>query len=149
MPSLISQYTLSLEQAKTLIALATEKARELGVCGAIAVVDNGGHLICLERLDGTMTAASSIAIGKASTAMAFKRPGIVLEQTVTADRPAMQTLTCVTPAPFVPLKGSYPIQIDNTMVGAIGVAGALTGQNDETIACFAVEKFGLYSAELS
>ena len=141
MVKLITKKTLSLEAAKTLVDFAIQKANEIGVGGAIAVVDDGGHLICLERIDGTMVAAANIAIGKAATAMNFKRPGLVLEETVSTDRPAMKTLNSVTPAPYVPLKGSYPIEIEGELVGSIAVAGAGTGQNDETIALFAVEKF--------
>ena len=132
---------LSLEVAKLLEKFAIVKAKELGVGAAIAVVDDGGHLICFERLDGTMAAAANIAIGKAATAVSFKRPGIVSEQTVTTDRPAMRTLDSVTPFPYVPLKGSYPIEIDGELIGAIGIAGAITGENDEAIALFAIEKF--------
>ena len=141
MPELITKKSLSLEAAKTLIDFATLKARELGVGGAIAVVDEGGHLICLERLDGTMVAAANIAIGKAATAVGFKRSGMVLEQTVTKDRVVMQTLGSVTPAPFVPLMGAYPIEIDGEMVGGISVAGAENGENDEAIVLYAIQKF--------
>jgi len=141
MQKLIAKHTLTLEAAKTLVNFAILKANELGVGGAIAVVDDGGHLICLERIDGTMVAASGIAIGKAATALAFKRPGIVLEQTVTTDRKAMQTLNSASPVPFVPLMGSYPIEIDGQIVGALAVAGAEKGENDETIVCCAVEQF--------
>lgn len=141
MQKLISKHTLTLEAAKTLIDFAILKANELGVGGAIAVVDDGGHLICLERIDGTMVAAASIAIGKAATAIGFKRPGAILEQTVATQRPAMRTLSSVTPAPFVPLKGSYPIEIDGEIIGAIAVAGAINGENDEAIAVFAIEQF--------
>jgi glc operon protein GlcG len=88
-----------------------------------------------------MAAAANIAIGKAATAIGFKRPGAVLEQTVSTQRPAMQVLNSVTPAPFVPLKGSYPIEIDGEIVGAIAVAGAMNGENDEAIALGAIEEF--------
>lgn len=141
MRKLIPKHSLSHEAAKTLIGFAILKAKELGVGGAIAVVDDGGHLICLERIDGTMAAAANIAIGKAATALVFKRPGIVLEQTVTIDRPAMLSLTSVSPFPYVPLKGSYPIEVEGCIVGAIAVAGASNAENDETIALFALEKF--------
>ncbi len=141
MQKLIQKHTLTLEATKSLIAFAILKAKELGVGGAIAVVDDGGHLICLERIDGTMVAAANIAIGKAATAIGFKRSGAVLEQTVASQRPAMQTLNSVTPAPFVPLKGSYPIEINGEIIGAIAVAGAMNGENDEAIALFALEKF--------
>jgi glc operon protein GlcG len=141
MEMLIQKHTLTLEAAKSLIDFAILKANKIGVGGAIAVVDDGGHLICLERIDGTMAAAANIAIGKAATAIGFKRSGAVLEQTITSQRPAMRTLNSVTPAPFVPLKGSYPIEIDGEIVGAIAVAGAMNGENDEAIALFAIEKF--------
>jgi len=141
MQKLIQKHTLTLEAAKSLIAFAILKAKALGVGGAIAVVDDGGHLICLERIDGTMVAAANIAIGKAATAIGFKRPGAVLEQTISVDRPAMRTLNSVTPFPFVPLKGSYPIVIDGEIVGALAVAGAENAENDEKIALYATENF--------
>lgn len=137
---LIQKHTLTLEAAKSMIAFAILKAQELGVGGAIAIVDDGGHLICLERIDGSMPAAANIAIGKAATAIAFKRPGAILEQTITTDRPVMQILNSVTPFPYVPLKGSYPIIINKEIVGAIAVAGAGNGENDETIALYAISK---------
>ena len=145
MIKLIQKQSLSLESAKVMIDFAIAKANELGVGGAIAVVDDGGHLICLERIDETMAAATNIAIGKAATALAFKRPGAVLEKTVTIDRPAMSVLNSVSPFPFVPLKGSYPIVIDGLIVGAIAVAGPETGENDETIVLFAIEKLNKLS----
>jgi len=141
MQKLIQKHTLTLEAAKNLITFAILKAKELGVGGAIAVVDDGGHLICLERIDGTMVSAANIAIGKAATAVGFKRPGVILEETITTQRPAMQILNSVTPAPFVPLKGSYPIEINGEIVGAIAVAGAMNGENDEAIALSAIEQF--------
>lgn len=141
MRMLIQKHTLTLEAAKSLIDYAIHKANALGVGGAIAVVDDGGHLICLERIDGTMAAAAGIAIGKAATVIGFQRPGAVLEEIITTQRPAMQVLNSVTPAPFVPLKGSYPIEIDGEIVGAIAVAGALNGENDEAIAFYAIENF--------
>jgi uncharacterized protein GlcG (DUF336 family) len=141
MGDFITKKTLSLKDAKVLEALAISKALELGVGAAVAVVDYGGHLISLVRVDGTMAAASNIAIGKAATAVGFQRPGIILEQTITCERPAMRTLISVAPFPYVPLKGSYPVIINGEVVGAIGVAGAKTGENDELIALYAIERF--------
>jgi uncharacterized protein GlcG (DUF336 family) len=141
MIKLIHKKSLSLDDAKTLISFAAQKANELGVGGAIAVVDNGGHLVCLERIDGTMIAAANIAIGKAATAVGFKRPGKVLEKTVSEVRVAMQSLGNVTPAPFVPLMGGYPIVVDGEIVGGLAVAGAENGENDEIIALYAIENF--------
>ncbi len=137
----IPKQSLSLESANALIDFAKFKAAELGVGGAIAVVDEGGHLICLQRIDGTMVAAANIAVGKAATALAFERPGAVLENTITNDRPVMLGLNSVSPFPYVPLKGSYPIESDAQIVGAIAVAGAENEENDEAIALFAIEQY--------
>jgi glc operon protein GlcG len=139
MNKLIMKKTLSLEAAKSLVARAAQKAIELNVGGVIAVVDDGGHLIYLERLDGTMIAAVNITIGKAVTALSFNRPGIVLENTVTAERKAMMAVFGVTT--MVPLMGSYPIKVDGETVGAIAVGGAGTGQHDEIIVLYALENF--------
>lgn len=141
MSNFLSKKTLTLHAAKVLIDFAIQKATELGVGGAIAVVDDGGHLICLERIDGSMVAAANIAIGKAATAVGFKRPGKELEQAVTTDRTAMQSLGNVTPAPYIPLMGAYPIEIEGEIVGGISVAGAENGANDEAIVLFAIERF--------
>lgn len=131
--------TLSIIAAKELLAYAVKKATELGFGGAIAVVDDGGHLMCFERLDGTMVAAANITIGKAVTAFSFKRSGIVLENSVSSERKAMMALFGVTQ--MVPLMGSYPIKIDDEIVGAIAVGGAGTGQNDEIIVLYALKEF--------
>ena len=139
MRNLIIKKTISLEAAKTLVTRAVQKATELGVGAAVAVVDEGGHLICFERLDGTIVVAANITIGKAITALTFNRPGIVLENTVSDERKAMMAVTGVTT--MVPLMGSYPIKIDGETVGAIAVGGAVTGQNDEIIVQYALENF--------
>lgn len=139
MEKILIKKTLSLETAKTLVARAVQKANELNVGAAIAVVDHGGHLICFERIDGTIIASVDITIGKAVTALSFDRPGIVLENTVTDERQGMMAVFGVTT--MVPLMGSYPIKIDGETIGAIAVGGAGTGQNDEIIVLYALEIF--------
>lgn len=134
MSSLISKKTLSLEAALKIVETAKAKAAEFKVGGAIAVVDESGGLICLERLDGTMPAAAQIAIGKAATSAAFKRPTIKIEELIQQQRLAMLTLGGITDTLYVPLMGAYPIVVDGEIVGAVSVAGAQTGENDEIIA---------------
>lgn len=133
----IQKNTISLATAKHLADRALIKAKEIGVGAAVAVVDDGGHLLCFERLDGTMVGACDITIGKAKTALTFKRPGYVLEQTVTEERKAMMAVIGITE--MVPLKGSYPIVFNNEIVGAIGVGGAGNAENDEIIIKFALD----------
>jgi glc operon protein GlcG len=132
---------LTLKAAKMIAAIAAEKAFELKVGGAIAVVDDSGYLIYLERLEGTMSAAANIAIGKAATAAAFKRPTRLLEELIHTKRFAMLSLNDIPNTPYVPLMGGYPIVVDGEIVGAIAIAGAETGENDEAIALFAIKEF--------
>jgi len=126
--------SLTLSAAKKIAKQAVLKAQELGVPGAIAVVDVTGCLIYLEKLDGTMPGASNLAIGKANTAIAFQRETIKLEDLIQQKRIVMLGLNSVIDGPYVPLMGAYPIVFEGQIIGAVGVAGALNGENDEVIA---------------
>ncbi len=136
-----SKLQLTLDGARKLASLAAEKAAELKVGGAIAVTDEGGNLIYFERLEGTMPAASNIAIGKAATAAVFKRPTLKLENLIHDVRPVMAGLQGITQTPYVPLMGGQPVMYKGEVIGAISVAGAETGENDETIALYAKVTF--------
>jgi glc operon protein GlcG len=109
MTSFISKKVLGLVHAKAIAERAREKAFELEVGGVIAVVDDSGNLIYLEKLDGTMPAAANIAIGKAATCAAFRRPTRKLEELIQNKRIAMLDLSGITNTPYVPLMGAYPI----------------------------------------
>lgn len=139
MDSTLNKKTLSLQSAKKIIEAAKIKAAEIGVCGAIAVVDEAGSLMCLERLDNTMPAAAQIAIGKASTAAVFRRPTTKIESLIQEQRLVMLALGGITDTKYVPLMGAYPIEVEGQIVGAVSVAGAETGENDEIIALAASE----------
>ncbi len=125
---------LTLAAAKKIAATAAEKAAGLNAGGAIAVVDDSGSLIYLERLEGTMPAAAQIAIGKAATAAAFKRPTKHLEKLIQTERVSMLCLNGITDTPYVPLMGAYPVIVNGEIAGAVSVAGAVTGENDDIIA---------------
>ena len=129
--------TLTLTGARKIAARAAEKAMELKLSGAIAVVDDSGSLIYLERLEGTMPAAANIAIGKAATAVAFMRPTKSLEEMIQEKRMAMLSLNGIPDTAYVPLMGAYPIYFEECIVGAVSVAGAGSGLNDEIIASYA------------
>lgn len=126
--------SITLAGAKKIAEVAVKKANELGVPGAIAVVDESGSLIYLERLEGTMPAAAQIAIGKAATAAAFRRPTVKIENLIQEQRQSMLVLGGITHTPYVPLMGAYPITFGGEIIGAVAVAGAVTGENDEIIA---------------
>jgi glc operon protein GlcG len=121
---------LTLEGAKKVIAAAIAEAKSKGAPGAaIAVVDDGGNLMAAERLDNTFAAGASISIGKARTAALFKRPTKAFEEIINKGRTAMTTLP-----DFTPLQGGLPIMLDGQVVGAIGVSGAASAQQDEDLA---------------
>lgn len=120
---------LTLEGAKQIIAAAAAEARRNKVGGAIAVVDDGGNLLALERLDGTFAASGTISIGKARTAAIFQRPTKAFEEIIRGGRTPMLALQ-----DFTPLQGGVPIVVDGQVVGAVGVSGAASAQQDEEFA---------------
>lgn len=126
----MAKNALTLDGAKQIIAAAAAQARRLNAPGgAIAVVDDGGNLIAVERLDSTFAAAPNISIGKARTAAIFKRPTSFFEEIVNKGRTTMVALS-----DFTPLQGGVPIIIDGQVVGAVGVSGAASAKQDEEIA---------------
>jgi len=121
---------LTLDGAKKVIAAAVAEAKRLGAPGgAIAVVDEGGNLMAVERLDNTFAAGANISIGKARTSALFKRPTKAFEDIINKGRTAMATLN-----DFTPLQGGVPIMVDGQIVGAVGVSGAASAQQDEDLA---------------
>lgn len=136
---------LRLVDAKAAMAAAIEHARSRNAPGgAIAIVDAGGHLVLLERLDGTFAAAPEISQGKARTAALFKRPTRDFEQIVNDGRTTMVGLSAI--VGFTPLQGGVPLIIDGQVVGAIGVSGAASAQQDDEIAQAAGDRFGTRGA---
>jgi len=130
---------LTLARAKKVIGAAVAEAKKLNAPGgAIAVVDGGGNLIAVERLDGTFAASANISIGKARTSATFKRPTKVFEDIINKGRTAMATLS-----DFTPLQGGVPLTIDGEVVGAVGVSGAASAQQDEELAMAGAQAFAI------
>src|SRR5437879_12774400 len=119
---------LTLGMAKKLVAAAEAEAKKRGATVVIAVVDAGGQLILLERLDDTQVASVEVAIGKARTAAIFRRPSKVFEDQVKNGRVAALALPGATP-----LQGGIPITVEGKVIGAIGASGN-SPQEDEEIA---------------
>jgi len=133
--------TLTLDGAKKAIAGAVEFARKNNTPGAaIAVVDDGGNLIAVERLDNTFAAGALISIGKARTAAIFKKPTSFFEDIIKKGRTPMVALN-----DFTPLQGGVPITMDGQIVGAVGVSGAASAAQDEEIANAAAAAIGTLS----
>lgn len=129
---LLERKSLSIEGAHKVIAGAVAYAKKVNAPGGvIAVVDEGGNLMALERLDGTFAAGANISVGKARTAVLFKRPTKAFEDVIKNGRTAMVALS---DAYFTPLQGGIPITIDGQIVGGVGVSGAASAQQDEELA---------------
>src|SRR5438876_9291294 len=136
----VEKKTLTLKGAESVIAAAKAEAQKLQAPGGvIAVVDDGGNLMALERLDGTFAAGANISIGKARTAVLFKRPTKVFEDIIKNGRTAMVALS---DSLFTPLQGGIPILIDGQIVGGVGVSGASSAQQDEELAIAGGNVFG-------
>jgi len=134
---------LTLDGAKKVIAAAIAEAKSKSAPrGAIAVVDEGGNLVAVERLDNTFAAGANISIGKARTAVLFKRPTKFFEDIINKGRTAMTTLN-----DFTPLQGGIPIIVDGQIIGAVGVSGAASAQQDEELAIAGANALATTSAQ--
>lgn len=121
---------LNMEMAQKVLDCAIAYAGEVKAPGgSIAIVDDGGHLILLHRMDGTMPATPPIATGKARTAALFRMPTLKFEDITRGGRVSMLKIDG-----FMPMQGGIPIKIDGQVVGAIGVSGASSAAQDEEIA---------------
>jgi len=126
----IDKKGLALDGAMKVIAAAVAEAKRVNAPGGvIAVVDDGGNLMALERLDNTFAAGANISIGKARTAAIFKKPTKVFEDIVNKGRTTMVALN-----DFTPLQGGVPIEFQGMVIGAVGVSGAASAQQDEELA---------------
>ena len=125
----VDKRVLTLAGARIVAAAAETEAKRLNTTGAVAVVDDGGNLLYLLRIDNTFPAGSYVAMDKARTAATFRMPTRNLEDAVKNGRTSLVAVTQMTP-----LAGGVPIVIDGQIVGAVGVSGAANAQQDEELA---------------
>src|SRR6266849_2499459 len=129
----VEKKTLTLQGAERVIAAAKAEAQKLQAPGGvIAVVDDGGNLMALERLDGTFSAGANISIGKAKTAVMFKKPTRFFEELINSSGKGRTVMTAL--ENFTPLIGGIPITVDGQIVGGVGVSGAASADQDEKLA---------------
>ena len=119
---------LTLEGAQRVIGGTLAEARKRNTTGVVAVVDEGGNLMALDRIDGTFAAGARISTGKARTAVLFKKPTKFFEDLIKNGRTPMIALE-----DFTPLMGGNPIVVDGQVVGAVGVSGAASAQEDDEL----------------
>ncbi len=144
----VEKKTLTLQGAERVIAAAKAEAQRLQAPGGvIAVVDDGGNLMALERLDGTFSAGANISIGKARTAVMFEKPTRFFEELINSSGKGRTVMTAL--ENFTPLIGGIPITVDGQMVGGVGVSGAATADQDEKLAIAGSNAFTPESAAMS
>src|SRR6266699_3906147 len=137
----VEKKTLTLKGAESVIAAAKAEAQKLQAPGGVmAVVDDGGNLMALERLDGTFSAGANISIGKARTAVMFKKPTRFFEELINSSGKGRTVMTAL--ENFTPLIGGIPITVDGQIVGGVGVSGAATADQDEKLAIAGSKAFG-------
>lgn len=124
-----SKKALTLEAARLAMSASEEEARRNGWKVVIAVVDDGGHAILLQRLDGAQTSSIDTAVAKARAAVAWKRPTRMLEEAVNGGRYAFLSIS----QGMALLQGGVPVEIEGQVLGAIGVSG-VKASDDEIIA---------------
>lgn len=123
--SLRTKPTLTVADVQTIAQACRNEAIKLQLQVAIAIVDDGGHLLYFERLEAK-TSTVAVAIAKARTSALMRAPSGMLEQRV-------QKNTAFLALDAMPLPGGMPLILNNDCLGAIGVSGA-TGAQDECIA---------------
>jgi uncharacterized protein GlcG (DUF336 family) len=129
---LTTKKALTLSGAKRIAAAAEAEAVKNQWNVVIAILDDGGNLLYLQRADGTQIGSVDVAIAKARTAVKFKRPSKALEDAVAGGRNAILALPGATP-----VEGGVPLMVGSDIIGSIGVSG-VTSQQDGQIAAAGV-----------
>ncbi|MFM9152704.1 MAG: GlcG/HbpS family heme-binding protein [Methylocystis sp.] len=124
-----TKFELCLTDAKQIARAAAEEAMRQNWNVVIAIVDDAGLLVYLERLDGAQPASSDIAQHKAKAAALFKRPTKALEEVVANGRVALLSLPHLTP-----VEGGLPLVYKSQVIGAIGVSGVQSAQDAQVAA---------------
>lgn len=121
---------ITLEQARKIVSAAEAEARRNSWNVVIAVVDPGGHLVLLHRLDNTQFGSVEVARQKAWSAAAFRRSTKAFQDVLAAGGEGLRILKI---EGALPAEGGLPIIVDGKVIGAIGVSG-VTSQQDNQIA---------------
>jgi uncharacterized protein GlcG (DUF336 family) len=124
--------TLSLKAARDIVALAQERARSIKKPISAVVVDTGGFLVALERMDGARPLTPNIALAKAYTAAVMQRPGKMLKGWAESQPGFFAQVSRMGHQPIVATEGSVTIKKDGVLLGGLGVSGG-TGDEDQQI----------------
>ena len=117
---------ITLEAAKKMAAAGEAEARKNGWNVAIAIVDASGGLILFHKLDETQPGSIAVAQGKARAAALFKRPSKAMEEAISGGKQAFLTIDGI-----VPMQGGLPVIADEKVIGAVGVSGVMSAQDEQ------------------
>jgi uncharacterized protein GlcG (DUF336 family) len=123
---MINKPVLTLDDAKGIAAAAEAEALRNSWRVVIAIVDDGGHLLYLQRNHGTQFGSVEIAIQKARAAVALQRPTKVIEDAVLGGRLIHLALPGVLPA-----EGGVPLMHDNQIIGGLGISGVRSSEDGQ------------------
>ena len=127
MANVVKKHSISSELAQKMVNAAVAKARELGVSENVAILDDGGNLKAFSRMDGTPIPTIEMAQNKAYTALL----GVSTQDFFNFIQDDPSLLAGIpTLARMAAWGGGFPIEVDGEIVGAVGVSGAPTVQND-------------------
>jgi uncharacterized protein GlcG (DUF336 family) len=125
-----------------MVAAVVERASAMGTNMTVAIVDAGGYLVALQRMDGARIIGPDIAIAKAFTAAAFRAPSGDVAGRLGDAPHLIQSVRDMTQGRFMPHPGGIPILRDGQLIGAVGVGGG-TADQDVEVARGAVADAGL------
>jgi glc operon protein GlcG len=117
---------ITLEAAKQMAAAGEAEARKNGWNVAIAVVDASGGLILFHKLDETQAGSIAVAQGKARAAALFRRPSKALEEAIAGGK-----LPFLSVEGIVPMQGGVPVVVEGKVIGAVGVSGVTSAQDEQ------------------
>jgi glc operon protein GlcG len=123
---LADKKALTIAEAKKALAASVAEAQKNNWNVVIAVVDDGGHLVALERMDKAQKASIDIAIGKAKAASMFRRPSAALEEAIAKGRNALLSVEG-----YALMQGGMPIVVNGEVIGAVGVSGVQSTQDEQ------------------
>jgi len=127
MPNLVKKHSISLELAQKMVDAAVAKAREIGVSENVVILDDGGNLKAFGRMDGAPIPTIEMAQNKAYTALL----GVPTQDFFNFIQSDLSLLAAIpTHARMAAWGGGFPVKVNGEVVGAIGVSGAPTVQND-------------------
>ncbi len=120
---------ITLVEAERIMAAAKAKALQMNVKVGISIVDPRGDLVAMLRLDGALWRTAPISRGKAFASVAFGQASGALQ--ARADSPVIRALMIQEEGLLIPQQGAVPIMRGNELIGAIGVSGALSSEDEE------------------